>query len=91
MIRKPYASGYDMDRLRASADVVYEKDATTTYLGFCSPGIEATSDVGWSIMKIVVTADAPPVTTTFTWATGQCCYNLVFDNREDYDYYFKKF
>jgi hypothetical protein len=91
MKNTPYASGYDVDRIRASADVIYEKDANTTYLGFCDTGTLLESEAKWSIMRIVTTADVAPAFTRFTWANGQCNYNLVFDDCETYDYYFKKF
>jgi hypothetical protein len=91
MMKTPYADSYSIDRLRASADIVYEKDANTTYLGFCAPGTLLTSEAKWSIMKIETTAAAAPAFTYFTWANGQCSYNLVFDNRDDYDYSYHKF
>lgn len=86
----PSASSYNMDKLRASADIIEEVDGFTTYLGFCTPGTLLTSEPGWSIMKIVEGAALPKIT-LFQWANGECAYNLVWDNRAGYNYSFKNF
>jgi hypothetical protein len=89
-----YASGYNIDRLKAMADVIDESsDKLTTYMGFCSSGTTSEDQAAWSILKITSTTtdDTLPNKTTFVWATGQCSYNLVYADRAGYDYTFKKF
>ena len=86
----PFASGQNIDSLRASADIIEEVDGVTTYLGFCQPGTLLTSDPKWSIMQIVEGAALPKLT-VFKWATGSCAYNLIWDNRAGYAYTFKNF
>jgi hypothetical protein len=93
----PYASQYEISKLRASADIIEELaadegGAIVTYLGFSkSPDTENTYEPYWSIMKITESSALPPKLTIFQWATGLCSYNLIWDNRGDYDYTFKKF
>lgn len=87
----PKANSSDIDRLRASADIIEEVDGLTTYLGFCKPGTTQTSDPVWSIMKITVSGNEYPIETTFLWANGYCSYNLAWDYRYGYNYAFKKF
>lgn len=91
----PFASHRDIDRLRSAADIIEQLDELTTYLGFCQPGTLTTAEDKWSIMKIVEAATGDPgelpTVTTFQWADGSCAYNLVWDDRADYDYYFKNF
>lgn len=88
----PFASHDIIDRIRASADIIEEvAGGLITYLGLCEPGTILTSEAKWSIMKIVQSAAVLPIVTTFTWATGSCAYNLVWDNRAGYDYSFKNF
>ena len=86
-----YANGRDIDRIKATADIIEEVSETVTYLGFCSPGTTATSDPRWSILKIVQSGAAYPILTSSKWADGQCCFNLVWDNRAGYNYTFKNF
>jgi hypothetical protein len=86
----PFASGFNMDKIRSSADIIEEVDGITTYLGFCQPGTTGTDQPQWSIMKIVETGSLPTLT-VFKWATGSCAYNLVWDLRAGYDYKFKTF
>lgn len=88
----PYASTENIDKLRASADIIEElAGGLVTYMGFCQPGTLLTSESSWSIMKTVQSADVLPIVTTFTWAQGMCAYNFVWDSRAGYDYAFKNF
>ena len=77
--------------LRATADIVEEKDELTTYLGFCQPNTESETDSTWSIMKIVQSGTAKPVITKFQWADGLCSFTHNWSLRLTYDYKFKKF
>lgn len=87
----PSASTFNLDKIRASADIIEEgENGLTTYLGFCKPGTLLTSEPKWSIMRIVE-AGALPTVTRFEWATGSCAYNLVWDLRTTYAYQFKTF
>ena len=85
------ASHYNIDRLRASADIIEEVDGLTTYLGICEPGTTLTSEAKWSICRIVNSGPNYPILNYFTWADGVCCFNKVWDNRAGYAYQFKKF
>ena len=87
----PSASTFNIDKLRASADLIEEVDGLITYFGFCEPGTLLTSEPKWSVMKVVQSAAAYPILTTFTWATGMCAYNLTWDGRAGYTYIFKTF
>lgn len=86
----PAASTFNIDKIRASADIIEEVDGLTTYLGFCQPGTLTTDEAKWSIMRIVEFGALPTVT-TFRWASGQCAYHLVWDDRATYEYLFKTF
>ena len=77
--------------LRQTADLIREQDEFTTYLGFCKPGTVDKAQANWSIMKIVQTGTSYPKETQFLWADGKCSFNLIWHNREDYDYTFQKF
>jgi len=87
---KPSVSTHNIDKIRASADIIEEVDGQITYLGFCEPSTLTTAEPKWSIMRIVETGALPTVT-RFEWATGSCAYNLVWDNRAAYAYQFKTF
>lgn len=91
IIDRPYASTGMIDQLKAAADIILEVSDTEVYFGFCQPGATATSEPYWSIMKITSSATSVPITTTFKWANGHCCYDLVWDNYASYTYLFKKF
>lgn len=86
----PSVSTFNVDKLRASADIIEEVDGLTTYLGFCQPGTLGLDEPKWSIMRIVE-AGALPTVTTFKWASGQCAYHLVWNLRATYEYLFKSF
>jgi len=88
----PYASTENIDKIRASADIIEElAGGLVTYLGFCRPGTLLTSESTWSIMIITQSSDVLPIITVFNWAGGSCAYNLVWDNRAGYDFAFKNF
>ncbi len=88
----PYAGTGMIDTLKGAADIIEEVSENEIYFGFCKPGTEDTDEPAWSIMKISVTGvDPAAVTTSFKWANGTCAYNLVWDDRADYTYKFKKF
>jgi len=86
----PAASTFNIDKIRASADILEEVDGLTTYFGFCQPGTLSTDQEKWAIMQIVESAEFPKLT-TFKWATGQCAFHLVWDLRDTYEYLFKSF
>lgn len=86
----PFASSHNIDKIRASADIIEEVDGLITYMGFCTPHTVGTDQTQWSIMKIVESGSLPK-TTSFTWAAGMCAYHLIWDNRADYEYKFKIF
>jgi len=86
----PVASTQNIDKIRSSADIIEEVDGSVTYLGLCMPGTIGTHEPKWSIMRIVE-AGTLPTLTTFTWADGSCAYNLIWDDRETYNYLFKTF
>jgi hypothetical protein len=83
----PYSATGMLDKLRASADAIDQVSDTVTYLGFCLPGTMDTNINRWSIMKIQVFNTE----TYFMWANGVCLYNLLWDSRAGYTYYFKGF
>lgn len=87
----PFASHRDISKLRSAADIIEQLDELTTYLGFCQPGTLTTAEAKWSIMKVVSDSATLPTVTTFQWADGSCAYNLVWDDRAGYNYYFKNF
>jgi hypothetical protein len=87
----PYASNSVLSAIRASADIVGEKDDLTTYLGFCAPGTTGTNQPAWSILKIVQSGTVQPIVTRFLWAGGLCAYNFKWDDRATLDYQFKNF
>lgn len=84
-------SQYQIEQLRASADIIEEVDGLTTYIGICEPGTLLTSEAKWSICRIVNSGANYPILNTFTWADGICFYNKVWDNRAAYAYQFKNF
>ena len=94
-INHPFANSHNLDKIKASADVILEISATEIYLGFCVNTVDGrdlqTDEEGWSIMQINTTGTTFPKTTTFKWAEGQCFYNLVFDQYATYNYKFKTF
>lgn len=92
----PYASQDEISKFRAAADIIEELPADlngniVTYLGLCRPHTTGTDEPNWSIMKITESASVSPKLTIFQWADGLCCFNLVWDERLNYSYYFKKF
>lgn len=87
----PRADHFNIADIRAAADIIEEATDNVTYLGFCDANTPATSSPKWSILKIEQSGIVKPILTTFKWATGLCSYNLVWDNRADYEYTFKKF
>lgn len=97
----PFASSRNMDQLRASADIIEERDMAyvepglyITYFGFCQPGTLLETEPKWSIMRIRY-EDGPPYwtnkVTVLEWAEGSCAYNLAWDLRAEYNYSFKNF
>lgn len=88
---KPVASTQNIDKIRASADIIEEVDGLITYMGFCEPGTVGTDGPKWSIMRIVQSGSEFPILSTFTWAQGSCAYNLVWDLRSTYAFGFKTF
>jgi hypothetical protein len=86
----PSASTFNIDKIRASSDMIEEVDGFTTYFGFCSPGTIGTDTPNWSIMRIIE-GDEFPKLTVFEWANGSCAYNLVWNDRANYEYKFKTF
>lgn len=81
-----------LEYLKGAADIIEEASASEIYFGFAAPGTGATSEAKFSIMKVSVSGTSPAaVTTTFKWANGVRCYNLVWDSRAAYTYIFKKF
>jgi len=91
MDRIPYSATGMIDALKGAADIIEEVDPLHVYFGFCKPGTAGTNEAAWSIMYIDISAQVPPAVTTFKWANGLCAYNLVWDDRATYNYYFKKF
>ena len=93
----PYSSSNIMDSIRASADLIIEAADGNVYFGFCKPGTLSISEAGWSIMRIKQDTDANYNTglggnvTEYTWANGQCSFNLVLTLATTYSYFFKKF
>ena len=87
----PAASTFNIDKIRASADIIEEVSGLVTYLGLCQPGTVGTDEPKWSIMKITQSGDSFPLLTTFQWAGGSCAYNYTWDGRADYVYGFKTF
>lgn len=87
----PAANSYNIDRLRASADIIEEVNGLETYLGFCTPGTIAEDAPTWSILKIEASAEDYPIITRFKWAGGFCLYNLKWSERLTYEYTYKKF
>lgn len=87
----PVANSYDLDKLKASADVIREISDNEVYLGFCTKGTTGTDQPKWSILQILTDSNAYPKVTTFKWANGQCMFNLVFDQYATFDYSFKTF
>jgi len=87
-----YITSDKIAQLKQAADMIRETAAGIIYLGFCKPGSLSTASADWSIMQIRETnPGALPNDTSFLWAKGQCSFDLIFDNCEDYDYTFKKF
>ena len=87
----PKVNTGDIDRLKASADIIEEVDALNTYLGFCRSGTTDEAALEWSILKIVQTQEIFPVITRTLWATGYCAFNLAWSDRATYTYTYKKF
>lgn len=85
------ANSEDVDRLKASADIIEEVDGLTTYLGFCAPGTTDEAAASWSIMKITQSAAEYPIVTRTLLAEGFCNYNLIWNNRALYTYTYKKY
>ena len=79
-----------MADLRQTADIIEEVDENTSYLGFCKPGTVDGRE-GWSIMKIEQSGSEYPKITKFLWAAGKCSFNLSWNERATYDYYYNKF
>jgi len=87
----PVASTQNIDKIRASADMIEEVDGLITYMGFCQPGTVGTDGPKWSIMRIVQSGSEFPILSAFTWAQASCAYNLVWDLRATYAYGYKNF
>jgi len=87
----PASNSFNIDRLKASADIIEEVSALVTYLGFSRPGTTDEAAPEWSILKVEATAEDYPIVTRFKWAGGFCLYNLQWSERLTYDYQFKKF
>lgn len=85
------ANSNDIDRIKATADIIEEIDGLTTYLGFCQRGTTDEAAPAWSIMKITQSAVDYPIVTRSLWAGGFCSYNLAWSQRESYSYSYKKF
>jgi len=87
----PVASTQNIDKIRASADMIEEVDGLITYMGFCQPGTVGTDGPKWSIMRIVQSGSEFPILSAFTWAQASCAYNLIWDLRAIYAYGYKNF
>jgi hypothetical protein len=86
--------------LRAAADTITEMaGGLVTYLGFFKASetnpvtdpVAAKAAPCWSILKIEQSGLVKPIDTDFLWANGLCLFNLVWNNKEGYNYTFKKF
>jgi hypothetical protein len=86
-----YITSDKIAQLKQAADVIFEIEGKTI-LGFCKSGTTTTAQAAWSILEIRESnPGALPNNTTFMWAKGQCSFDLIFDNYENYEYTFKKF
>lgn len=72
------------ERIDALADYAVRidtVDATTTYIGYSTPGV-ATSFAGWKIKKITTTGDDLAI----EWADGDLLFNNIWDDRVSLTY-----
>ena len=83
----------DMPALKQMADVIYEADEKTTYLGFKKPGEYQVdeNEEKWAIMKIV--SDELPGTypreTKFYFANGALGFDLQWTEKLTYVYEYR--
>ena len=84
-----YSAQNNIAGLRQSADIIDETNEASgiVYFGFCKPGTTGTNSETWSICKLTQVAGV----STFLWAQGSANFNLIFDNRADYDYIYANF
>lgn len=62
--------------------VEYNASDNPKYIGEATPGT-AQSDSAWRIRKVVYTGENP---TSIGWADGTSEFNMIWDDRGDYDY-----
>ena len=67
MYTTPRADQVNIADLRASADIIEEVSDTLTYIGFCAPGTQNTSEAKFSILKIEQSGTVQPILSTFKW------------------------
>nr|WP_319570251.1 hypothetical protein [uncultured Draconibacterium sp.] len=84
-----FSAQNNMADLRQSADIIDEThDADgIVYFGFCKPGTTGTDSETWTICRMTESDGI----TKWEWANGSAGFNLVWNDRLDYDYYFQNF
>ena len=81
-----------LGQLVAKADQIHvDSGGLVTYLGFAEKHCSGTGHAKWAICKITQSSATTPYDLSIKWANGQQQRNLVFDDRENYTYYYPKF
>jgi hypothetical protein len=71
-------------------DIDIDANNRITYVGFAETGSTLTSNPTFKIKRVAVAIVGNKTFTTTMWAEGNTKYNKIWDDRDAYNYSFKK-